>query len=606
MIVKMTRYSFLLYHRDVPQFLERLREKGLVDITLSTLTPSDQMSAIIAQADRHAKVARELKSIKTASGVSSKHSSPAFATPHDAVEAYTAATAKIAECTSAIVRARAEMEQIKVWGDFDSKSLNNLRQIGITLRFFETTAKAFNSEWIDQYPIEVVQSDKNNVYFVVAQHVDQPLTIEINAQELPVPSASSKDKDNEIKLLEAQIAEAQSTIESVATMREAILNFSLEQYEKIDFQKVSASGTDAADGTLKVLEGWSPNQDRDTIEEFAKEQDVFYTVEDARSEQNPPIKLKNNFFARLYEPIGALYLLPNYNELDMTPFFAPFFMIFFGMCFGDAGYGLLFIAVILLAWRKIPAKFKSFAWLGLFLNISAVVFGTLTGNLFGIELVKVDALVKVSEYFLNPNDVFYLAIAIGGVQVLFGQILRIFNRSKRGGSFVYGLSSLGWVILFISLLIAGFDLGGDYFSMQSVAFLAVAGVAMFLILFFNSPGKNPFVNLGSGLYSFYEMGTGVVGDLISYVRLFAIGLAGTVIAQVFNELSRGLSGDIPVLSFLVMVIILLIGHGLNIFISFLGAIVHPIRLTFVEFYKNAEFEGGGRSFTPFKRKINNK
>ncbi|MEG0163017.1 MAG: V-type ATPase 116kDa subunit family protein, partial [Mucinivorans sp.] len=185
-------------------------------------------------------------------------------------------------------------------------------------------------------------------------------------------------------------------------------------------------------------------------------------------------------------------------------------------------------------------------------------------------------------------------------------VLRIFNRAKRGGSFIYGLSSLGWVILFVSSLIAGFDLFGAAFSFQSIAYLIVAGLAGVLILFLNKPKKNPFVNLGAGLYSCYEMATGVVGDLISYVRLFAIGLAGTVIAQVFNELSKGLSGDIPVISFLIMVVILVIGHGLNIFISALGAFVHPVRLTFVEFYKNAEFEGGGRVFKPFKRKINNK
>ena len=127
--------------------------------------------------------------------------------------------------------------------------------------------------------------------------------------------------------------------------------------------------------------------------------------------------------------------------------------------------------------------------------------------------------------------------------------------------------------------------------------LASAGV---LIFFFNSPHKNPFINVGAGLYSCYEMATGVVGDLVSYVRLFAIGLCGAIIGQVFNALSVGLSGDVPVLSWIVMAIILAIGHGLNIFISALGAFVHPVRLTFVEFYKNAGFEGGGRKFTPFK------
>lgn len=601
MIVKMTRYGFLLYHRDVAQFLESLRQKGLVDITLSDFTPSAELASTIAEADHLTKVAREMKSIKIDPTVDCSRT---FDSPRHAAEAFVVANAKIAECRAAIVRAEEEIRAIRIWGDFDPIAVDNLRSKGLAFRYFETTPKAFDEQWAEDYALEVIEQTKNSVYFVIVERLGEPLTISIDAMELKAPGCSVAQKEVEVERLESQIAEAQSIIASASACREEIVRLSLELGETIDFDKIMNSGEDLAEGKLKVLEGWSPNEDRASIEEFARNEAVIFTADDAKIEENPPIKLKNNFFSRLYEPIGALYMLPRYNELDMTPFFAPFFMIFFGMCFGDAGYGLVFIAAIIVLWKKIPAKFKDMAWLVMFLNISAVVFGLLTGNVFGIELMKIDALVRWREFFLDPNDVFYLSIGLGGVQVLFGQILRIFNRSKKGGSFVYGLSSLGWVILFVSSLVAGFGLAGDSFAFESVAYLACLAVAGVLILFFNSPGKNPFINFGSGLYSCYEMATGVVGDLISYVRLFAIGLAGAVIAQVFNELSVGLSGDIPVVSFLIMVVILCIGHGLNVFISALGAFVHPVRLTFVEFYKNAEFGGGGRAFTPFKKKIN--
>lgn len=598
MIVKMIRYDFLVYHRDLTDFLERLRGVGVVDITLTNFAPTPEQAADIALAKHLMAIYKALRSIKPAG------------TPYndcaDAIDAYDKATADYQTAKNAIVHAQAEIEQVQAWGEFDPKSIDNLREKGIALRFFETTPKAYKSEWEQDLAIEVVRRTDSKIHFVVAQNVDDAQQkLNISAIELKAPASSVSQKQAEIERLLAQQVEAQNVIAAVANSMDEIKEQSLLLTEKIDFQKVEGSGDDVAEGTIKILEGWSAEADRAKIEAFAQNEEVIFTSEDAKAAQNPPIKLKNSFFARLYEPIGALYVLPRYNELDMTPFFAPFFMLFFGMCFGDAGYGLLLIAAILVMWRKIPKKFKDLAWLGIFLNLGAVIFGTLTGNVFGIELVKIAALEPYKEYFLNSDTVFVLAVIIGAVQVLFGQILRIFNRIKRGGSFMYGLSSIGWVVLFISSIVAFTDVAGEVFSSSSVAYYATLSVAGVLILFFNNPKKNLFVNFGGGLYNVYEMATGVAGDLISYVRLFAIGVAGTVIAQVFNELAMGMSGDIPVVSVIIMLIILLIGHGLNIFISALGAFVHPVRLTFVEFYKNAEFEGGGRKFTPFARKINN-
>lgn len=598
MIVKMIRYDFLVYHRDLTDFLERLRGVGVVDITLTNFAPTPEQAADIALAKHLMAIYKALRSIKPAG------------TPYndcaDAIDAYDKATADYQTAKNAIVHAQAEIEQVQAWGEFDPKSIDNLREKGIALRFFETTPKAYKSEWEQDLAIEVVRRTDSKIHFVVAQNVgDAQQKLNISAIELKAPASSVSQKQAEIERLLAQQVEAQNVIAAVANSMDEIKEQSLLLTEKIDFQKVEGSGDDVAEGTIKILEGWSAEADRAKIEAFAQNEEVIFTSEDAKAAQNPPIKLKNSFFTRLYEPIGALYVLPRYNELDMTPFFAPFFMLFFGMCFGDAGYGLLLIAAILVMWRKIPKKFKDLAWLGIFLNLGAVIFGTLTGNVFGIELVKIAALEPYKEYFLNSDTVFVLAVIIGAVQVLFGQILRIFNRIKRGGSFMCGLSSIGWVVLFISSIVAFTDVAGEVFSSSSVAYYATLSVAGVLILFFNNPKKNLFVNFGGGLYNVYEMATGVAGDLISYVRLFAIGVAGTVIAQVFNELAMGMSGDIPVVSVIIMLIILLIGHGLNIFISALGAFVHPVRLTFVEFYKNAEFEGGGRKFTPFARKINN-
>lgn len=599
MIRPMTRYSFLLYHMDVPMFLENLRTKGLVDITTTSWVASDEDRAMIEKSQNYSKIVREMASIT----LPEKGSAVVpFESAEVAVEAYNKAKDVIETTKNAIEKARKEAVELELWGDFDPQVIENLRGKGLTFRFFSIDSKGYDQEWEMQYPIEIVAQNGSLVYFaLVEQQGATPIKLNLGmAMEIKAPQTSHDLKLNEIEKLLTTELEQRTIVSRAAMSLESIKTESLRLQNEFDFTRVLNSGEKYAEGTLVVLEGWSLVEDRQAIEQFTQGEDVIFISEDAKAEQNPPIKLKNNFFARLYEPIGSLYMLPKYGEMDLTPFFAPFFMIFFGMCVGDAGYGLLIIAAIVAFWRKIPVKFRDYAWLLIFLNIAAIFFGLLTGNFFGIELAKVPALVEFKTYFVSNENMFNVAIGLGAAQVFFGLILRIFNRSKKGGSFVYGLSALGWVLLILFSGLAYVELT-PWFTLSSVGYYVGLAVACILIFFFNSPKKNPFLNFGVGLYNCYEMATGVIGDLVSYVRLFAIGLSGAIIAQVFNALSVGLSGDIPILSPIAMIIILLIGHALTIFISFLGAFVHPVRLTFVEFFKNAEFEGGGRKFTPFAK-----
>lgn len=611
MIEPMIRYSLVLYHGDVKPFMERLRELGVVDITLSEWEASPEQRERIELSERYANAYRRLGSVKAGAAEADTAAgdlSP-FPTVRGAVDAYDAAAERIAQLETLRAKATTELDELAMWGEFDPEEIKRLREKeGIAIRFFQVPTKQYRGEWEREHAIQVVASDLGGeTYFVVAQPVApsaggnaalEPIDLGNAVVELRALEMTFAQKEAQIEGYLRQEVEQQEIIARAALSRDRIWADYLKLKDGIMFADALHAGEAAADGSVKVVEAWSVAPKRPEVEAFLDGQEALvWWSEAARAEQNPPIKLKNHFFARLFEPIGSLYMLPRYNEIDITPFFAPFFMLFFGMCFGDAGYGLVFILAIILFWRKIPARFKDFAWLALFLNIATVFFGMLTGNMFGIELAKVPALVRFKEYFVSNENMFNVAVGMGAAQILFGMILRIFNRSKQNGSFLYGLSTLGWVILLVS---GGLALGGVLDS-AGIVFYVLLGIAGLLIFFFNSPRKNPLVNVGVGLYNCYEMATGVVGDLVSYVRLFAIGLAGAIIAQVFNALSVGLSGNIPVLSWIFMVAILAIGHGLNIFISALGAFVHPVRLTFVEFYKNAGFEGGGRKFVPFRR-----
>jgi len=198
------------------------------------------------------------------------------------------------------------------------------------------------------------------------------------------------------------------------------------------------------------------------------------------------------------------------------------------------------------------------------------------------------------------NILFIMALVLGGIQILFGMGVKAANETVQFG-FKYALSTIGWILLFVGgATIAGLNMYASV-PMETLKpiLYAVLGVSGVLILFLNSPGKNIFVNLGLGLWNTYNMVTGVLGDLLSYIRLFALGIATAILGFVFNSLAMSVGGGFFGVIF--MVIILVIGHSINLFMAGLGAFVHPMRLTFVEFYKNAGFSGGGKKYHPFRK-----
>ena len=184
---------------------------------------------------------------------------------------------------------------------------------------------------------------------------------------------------------------------------------------------------------------------------------------------------------------------------------------------------------------------------------------------------------------------FQLSLILGAIQILFGMVLKAVNQTIQFG-FKYAVATIGWIILLVSMAVSA--LLPDVMPMGSTVHLIILGVSAAMIFLYNSPGKNIFLNIGLGLWDSYNMVTGLLGDVLSYVRLFALGLSGGILAGVFNSLA--IAGPI------VMVLIFVIGHAINIFMNVLGAMVHPMRLTFVEFFKNSGYEGGGKEYKPFR------
>jgi V/A-type H+-transporting ATPase subunit I len=278
-------------------------------------------------------------------------------------------------------------------------------------------------------------------------------------------------------------------------------------------------------------------------------------------------------------------------------------MLFFGLCFGDGGYGLLIVLLCAFLKRKLATETKPLLSLFQWLGGMTVVVGILTGSFFGIALVDVPAFHAVKDYFLSTDNLMTLSIVIGVIHILWGKAIGAYKTKIQKGTRL-SMAPFAWIFVIASLVcVFGLPMLDVRLPEMLVYVLyGIAGVGLLIALFYNSPGKNVFFNFGAGLWDTYNIVFGMLGDALSYIRLFAVGLTGGILGGVFNSLAVSTGEGLPVAArWVCMLLILLVGHGLNFGLCMISSLVHPVRLIFVEYFKNSGFEGGGKAYTPFRK-----
>jgi V/A-type H+-transporting ATPase subunit I len=593
----MIKYGFLVYHRDFDSFLNKLQELGVVDIIKQTHTPTENERNMLNLVNRYTSVINGLRSRLNI------EKQIFDASAEDILKEYEKLVGELEHLEVSIRKSQKDLADIRPWGDFNPETIKNITERGINFRFLVASEKLFSNDWAVENTVEVINKIGGLVYFVCLQK-DEEIEIPFDFQEIKLPSFSLQQKEDEIETFRHRIVFIENRFNEIAQYLPAIEKAKAELMSGLEFISVQSSASREAEDTLMVLQGWIPIPKNDELVNFLDKEGITYISEKAQFHEDAPILLKNNKFAKLFEPIGNLFTSPIYSELDLTPFFAPFFMMFFGFCLGDAGYGLILILLATAIKIKGKKQMRPLMSLVQWLGLSTVIFGVLTGTLFGVNLVEAEIAIleKFKGYFLDNDKLFMLALGVGGLQILFGMFVKAANQVKMWG-WMYAITTLSWILLLLgSALFYGLSqIENLNVELLGTAHLIIIGIASIGILFFNSPGKNPFVNFGLGLWNVYNMVTGLFGDVLSYIRLFALGLSSAILGSVFNSLAFGLSPDIPIVGAIVTIIILLIGHSINLFMSALGSLVHPMRLTFVEFYKNAGFTGGGKNYEPFKK-----
>ena len=606
MIVKMMKYDIVLFAAERDMLIKSLRELGMVDITTTGWEPTEADRSLLLEIESRNKALATLDAI-----IKEEKSTTVTVNGADVYATYTAAQAEIAAAKGEIARLEKGVEEWSAWGDFDVDHLAALAKAGVVLRYFTTPTSTYNKgveQWAEQYNISLINDEDNTARFVIVGNGNEQ--IDIDAQELKAPTMSLAQLTAAVAAAQSRVDAAEQTLIACAAHREVIEGELAALRTSLQNAKIATTATQAADGMLLILEGWAEQANGDKVDQLlAQVPNTIYIKSNPTPEDDTPVKLKNNRFARIFELVGNMYALPKYGTVDLTPFFAPFYMLFFAICLCDAGYGSVILAAGIGLWLKGGKKLRQAALFSTVCGVASVAFGFMANSFFGMTISDVP-MFKDFAFLDFQNQFFYASLGIGIFQILFGMAINIVMTTVTYG-IKNALGSIGWFLLIFSSCAAGVAgmMGVEWYSFSSMPYMATVGVALVLMLLLNKPSFNIFANFGVGLWDTYNNITGLLSDLLSYIRLFAIGLSGGVLALVFNSLALGLTGlDQGVEQFTAgtvfqiigAAVILLIGHGINLFMSAISSFVHPMRLTFVEFFKNAGFEMGTRAFEPLK------
>lgn len=591
MVTEMTKYNFILLSGDVEDFLKKLQGVGVMDITRSLKPVDDKSEYLSSKAGVYRKALSLLKNV-TPAEFAEKVEGDLASNVIETINEKEVAEAQVNQLAK-------EWEERLPWGKFDVENFKKLEEQGLKLHFYKVKSSNFKPEWNENYALSEILNDGTTTYFVVVsddENYDFPL------KEMPAPDSDASTIEKQIAALRYEIEKKERHLSELKCHEKDIQKELDRTVSKLDLHLAHMSGTKAAADYITVFEGFAPAEKEAELKDMLDREGVLYLVDKAKVDDNPPIKLKNNKFVSMFELLTDMYGRPKYNEFDPTVFISIFFMLFFAFCMGDAGYGLVLIGASL-ALKKVLGNI---APLGITLGIATTVIGLLFHTFFSVDMLTWSWLPDAVKSCMLPSQIagydgtMVLALLVGIVHICLAMVVKTYQSTKVNG-FLNSLGTWGWTLLIVGgIIVGGLALIGVIDSVVTKWIIIVIGILSALGIFFlNDLHRNPLTNFGSGLWETYNTATGLLGDVLSYLRLYALGLAGAKLGEAFNAIGVQALGDGGA-GWIAFILIVVIGHTLNVAMCVLGAFVHPLRLNFLEFFKNSGYEGTGRKYNPLK------
>lgn len=612
MIVKMKKAVIAARASQKDELLFSLRDLGVMHIT-DMVSKSQGLDSLEKDRTEHDHVLQTLKErggkkVKS----SSKLSADEFETVHQSLVSLLQEEDRI---KGNLIALGNERERIFPLGEFDPDEIRKLSDDGVSIRIYTGTAKDVASLRDDPEVsfIPVAYSGKGAAVALLSGTLPEGLSF----SEFRLPQKSLKEIDKEVLEGRERLKEIDSRIQEAAAYIPVYQEMLRRKDEKITFERVSES---VAGDDVIYLTGYIPEDDAAAFRAYAKDHALAYILSDPDDEDNPPTKIKYKGLVRIVKPVfDILGTVPGYREYDISSYFLVFFALFFAMIIGDAGYGLIFILIAVI--MQVRSKKCSDTNILLYVvGAATVIWGAVTGTWFGSESVLyalpvlqklvIPSIANYPEVFgldatYTQNMLMKFCFILGAVQLSLARVMNIVRKAKEKDLSL--IAEAGWLIDVILLYFLALNLViGEPCSIKMVA--AGVGIGFLLVCVFSAqgPGVSFVSGLKSGLAGFFTTFLDTIScfsNLMSYIRLFAVGMASLAIAQSFNSMGDGMMHG-PML--VIGIVVIVIGHVLNLVMGLLSVVVHGVRLNLLEFSGALGMEWAGYNYEPFRKMVQDK
>ena len=450
MISKMNKLSFLIYHKEYEMFLEKLRELGVVHIEKRQGAEMDANLQTFMQ--KRTAYQSLLKSMTLAAasyeGGAAQSSS---LTIEQVMDSYESQQEHIQALNMQLPVLDKEIDAMEMWGEFDWDVIDQLNANGWQMQFYCCPEKSFEDTWTDEYNATIINRKGGQSYFVTVNQV--PVELEAEAVRLPKRRLSELVREQEE--LKMTIKEANDKLDQFCINNIPVVESALETLESdINLMEVEQLGGERlAEGSIVMMEGWVPVENDAEVRKMLDESGVYYEIRPAEKEDNAPIKLKNGKISRAFEMLTKMYGMPDYGEFDPTPLLAPFYALFFGMCVGDAGYGLLLVILGFYLKKKLSKSMAGLMNLLITLGVATTVVGALFNTFFGAALTDwnlpewMNSLIISGKWDGTAYDkTMVIALLVGMFHICFAMVVKAIGSTVRYG-FKNSLSAWGWLLL---------------------------------------------------------------------------------------------------------------------------------------------------------------
>ncbi len=477
----------------------------------------------------------------------------------------------------------------QAWGDFDPEEIKRLSEKNIFIRLYQIPVKELKG-----LPPSVIVKKISVKGGIVNCVLISRQNLEIPFKEVAMPKIS-------LQKMQARISEDSRMMDTIKLeiRRHFCYKQSFEQVKKglekeLEFHEVLRGMVES--GNIMYLTGYAPFDAVETLIEISRQEKWGIIVNDPSEDDRIPTLVRNPRWISIIRPVfKMLEIVPGYHELDISPWFLIFFSVFFGMIIGDAGYGSIYFLLTLFAQRKWGKRLRDKSVFKLFYTLStcAIIWGILTGTFFGQEWLVRIGLKPLIPALSNTRNIQAFCFFLGALHLTLAHSWRALLKLPH----LLALADIGWVfVLWAAFFFAKMLILADALPVYA-NWLLIAGVI--LVMFFTNPQKNILKAVAGGLGALALSLMNNFTDVVSYVRLFAVGLAGVAIADTFNNMAASI-GTSSIVAIFASGFIILTGHSLNLLLGPMSVLVHGVRLNVLEFCGHANVSWSGFAYKPLK------